>query len=172
MRMVHTREGAEVSCRAIAAGTAKDRKKIVKAVKSHVHRLVTDEWGHTVLMTLLSMTDDTALLKKTLGPELVEIIPELISHKHGRRVLLQLLAPDTPRYVPAWMQEWIHPAEIRITEAAAIERHREELEARHNKKKEGEEQEEEEEEEEEKENGGGGEVVVMVMARRRVTKMG
>ena len=43
LRMVHTREGAEVSCRAIAAGTAKDRKKIVKAVKSHVHRLVTDE---------------------------------------------------------------------------------------------------------------------------------
>lgn len=64
LHMIHTRYGARAACGALAYGTAKDRKKLVRALKGHVTAAATDEWGHLVLLKALSVVDDTALLKK------------------------------------------------------------------------------------------------------------
>ena len=37
----------------------------------HVKVMASDEWAHVVLMAALEHTDDTALLRKTLVPELL-----------------------------------------------------------------------------------------------------
>ena len=134
LRLCHTQDGARVACMCVAAGTAKDRKKVVKAMKGHVGKMVADEWAHTVIMTLLSMTDDTKLLVKSIIPEVIEVLPEVVSHKHGRRVVLQLLSTDVSSYVPGWMQGWIHPAEVTVTAATAIDAKRRELQDEHGDK--------------------------------------
>ena len=70
VRMVHTKEGAQVNCAVISYGTAKDRKKVIKAMSEHVGKLMNEEWGHIVLICALSLVDDTTLLRKSLVPEL------------------------------------------------------------------------------------------------------
>ena len=70
VRMVHTKHGAQVNCAVISYGSAKDRKKVIKAMAEHVEKLVNEEWGHVVLVCALSLVDDTTLLRKSLVPEL------------------------------------------------------------------------------------------------------
>lgn len=55
------------------------------------------------------------LLRKAILPELMAVLSETLTHPHARRIVLQLLAPDCPSYVPRWMQEWVHPAEVRVS---------------------------------------------------------
>lgn len=70
VRMVHTKHGAQVNCAVISYGSAKERKKVIKAMAEHVDKLVNEEWGHIVLVCALSLVDDTALLRKSLASEL------------------------------------------------------------------------------------------------------
>ena len=69
LRMVHTREGAQLACHIISYGSAKDRKKAVKAMTGQVMKMALDEWAHIVLICVLDKVDDTALLKKSILPE-------------------------------------------------------------------------------------------------------
>ena len=149
LHMVHSHAGAQVACHVLAVGTAKQRKKVIKAMKGelscpllylplgclslhgdytciaepflqivlgrlcsvlqgvsggqvhcctapetsrsaaggcqlsftllrrllagtgHVKVMSEDEWAHIVLLAALSFTDDTALLKKSIVPELL-----------------------------------------------------------------------------------------------------
>jgi pumilio family protein 6 len=66
LHMIHTHEGAEAACMVLAYGSAKDRKKAIKAFKGHVQAAVADEWGYLAVCTALGVTDDTALLKKNI----------------------------------------------------------------------------------------------------------
>ncbi|KAK9810029.1 hypothetical protein WJX72_003629 [[Myrmecia] bisecta] len=109
LRMVHTREGAKAACAVIAYGGAKERKKAIKAMKGHVKVMSEHEWGHSALIACLSRVDDTALLRKVLVAELVPLVGELVEHKFGRRILLQLLAPDCARYVPPNILAFVYP---------------------------------------------------------------
>ncbi len=70
LRMVHTHEGAAAACMVLAYGTPKDRKKVVRAMKGHVAKMVADEWGHVVLCMALGCVDDTALTGKIIVPEI------------------------------------------------------------------------------------------------------
>lgn len=100
LHMVHTKEGAKAACMAFAYGTAKDRKKALKCMKGHVGAMARDEWGHLVLITALSVVDDTTLLRKVVVSELQKDLGELAEHKYGYRVLVQLLHPCSGRYLP------------------------------------------------------------------------
>lgn len=66
LHMMHTHDGAAAACMVLAYGSAKDRKKAIKAFKGHVGAAARDEWGHLTLLTALSLVDDTALLRKGL----------------------------------------------------------------------------------------------------------
>jgi pumilio family protein 6 len=70
LHMIHTHEGTEAACMVLAYGSAKDRKKAIKAFKGHVAAAVTDEWGYLAVCTALSVTDDTALLRKNIISDL------------------------------------------------------------------------------------------------------
>ena len=84
LHMAHTRDGATAACAVFAYGSARDRKKAVRALKGHVLDMARDEWGHLVLLTCLSVVDDTSLLRKFIVPELQVGVTGWVS---GRSVL-------------------------------------------------------------------------------------
>lgn len=120
LKLVHTHDGAAAACMALAYGTPKDRKRLVKGMKGYVWQTAENEWGHAVVATALSVVDDTALTGKTLLPELKSKLEEWVTNKHAARVLLQLLAPDSHRYLPQSSYEMMHPpAKSMMVSAAA-----------------------------------------------------
>ena len=70
LHMLHTHHGCAASCMVLAYGTAKDRKKAVRALKGHVPAAMQDEWGHLAILTALSVVDDTSMLKKFVVAEI------------------------------------------------------------------------------------------------------
>ena len=100
VRMVHTKHGAQVNCAVISYGSAKDRKKVIKAMAEHVEKLVNEEWGHVVLVCALSLVDDTTLLRKSLVPELQ------VSRGHFSKatVACMLCLPVVPAIVSCTLQ--------------------------------------------------------------------
>ena len=115
MRMVHTRDGAAAAAAVLALGTAKDRKKAVKAMKGHVGTMARDEWASGVLAGALTHTDDTQLLSKVIASELGvaldagDAVTSILAHKHARRVLLQVLEPGAGRYLPPHTMRLVYP---------------------------------------------------------------
>ena len=65
-----TASGARVVSLAIARGTAKDRKQIIKTYKGVIRDLAADANGVSVLLTALDVIDDTVLTSKTIYGEL------------------------------------------------------------------------------------------------------
>ncbi|VVA97915.1 unnamed protein product [Arabis nemorensis] len=104
IRMVHTRDGSRVAMLCIKHGSAKERKKIIKAMKtdvgeSHVGKIASDQFGSMVLACIFSIVDDTKLVTKIIVRELMAILKDLVMDKNGRRTLLQLLHPNSSRYL-------------------------------------------------------------------------
>jgi pumilio family protein 6 len=104
--ILHTWEGAQVAMQVVAASTAKQRKAILKSFKTFAVKIACEEYGHLVLLRLLDSTDDTVLVRKTLYPELLPAMPQLVVHPHGRFLPLHLLlpAPVGRYYAPRNMQ--------------------------------------------------------------------
>ncbi|KAG9441017.1 hypothetical protein H6P81_016871 [Aristolochia fimbriata] len=98
VRMIHTREGSKLGILCIKHGGAKERKKIIKGMKGHVGKIAHDQYGSLVLVSILSVVDDTKLISKVIISGLQKILKELLLDKNGRRVILQLLRPNSPRY--------------------------------------------------------------------------
>ncbi|CCE66267.1 hypothetical protein TPHA_0P01090 [Tetrapisispora phaffii CBS 4417] len=89
--LVHTPEGADVACTLIAKANAKERKALIKNLKNHADKLIKNEHGNMVFITLLLTVDDTVLVFKSFGPSIKEIFSELVIDKFGRRPLLYIL---------------------------------------------------------------------------------
>ncbi|XP_023734090.1 pumilio homolog 24 [Lactuca sativa] len=99
VRMIHTKDGSKIGILCIKHGNAQERKKIIKGMKGHVSKIAQDRFGSMVLMCILSVVDDTRLIKKIIIRELQKVLKELIFDKNGRRPLLQLLHPNCSRYL-------------------------------------------------------------------------
>ncbi|KAI3847972.1 hypothetical protein MKW92_040151, partial [Papaver armeniacum] len=98
VRMIHTRAGSKLGILCVKHGSAKERKKIIKGMKSHVGKIAYDQCGSLVLACILSMVDDTKLINKIIIRELQTMLKDLALDKSGRRPLLQLLHPNYQRY--------------------------------------------------------------------------
>ncbi|XP_010465705.1 PREDICTED: pumilio homolog 24 [Camelina sativa] len=98
LRMVHTRDGSRLAMLCIKHGSAKERKKIIKAMKDHVQKVAFDQFGSMVLACIFSIVDDTKLVTKIIVRELEPTLKDLVMDKNGRRSLLQLLRPNSSRY--------------------------------------------------------------------------
>ncbi|KAF3456285.1 hypothetical protein FNV43_RR00935 [Rhamnella rubrinervis] len=98
VRMIHTRDGSRVGILCVKHGSAKERKKIIKGMKTDVSKIAHDQCGSMVLVCILSVVDDTELVKKVIIREVQKNLEELVSDKNGRRILLQLLHPNCSRY--------------------------------------------------------------------------
>ncbi|CAD7699200.1 unnamed protein product [Ostreobium quekettii] len=114
MKMVHTREGARASAMVVAYGTPKTRKAVVRNFKGYVREVAMDEWGSTVLATVLDRVDDTALTKKVVVPEVRKCLGELLLDRCGRRVVLNLLNPGSSLYWPPHLLKIMHPPERKL----------------------------------------------------------
>ena len=63
LAMLSSEDGALAVCRALAMGTAKNRKSAAKELRGHVLEVATHETGHMVLVQLMNVTDDTVRLR-------------------------------------------------------------------------------------------------------------
>ncbi|XP_021236021.1 pumilio homolog 3 isoform X2 [Numida meleagris] len=99
--LAHTHDGARVAMHCLWHGTPKDRKVIVKTMKTYIEKIATGEFSHLVLLAAFDCIDDTKLVKQLIITELNTSLPSLISSKHGKKVLLYLLSPRDPaHFVP------------------------------------------------------------------------
>ncbi|KAK4338905.1 hypothetical protein RND71_040367 [Anisodus tanguticus] len=98
VRMIHTKDGSKIGIFCIKHGSAKERKKIIKGMKDKVGKIARDKCGTLVLVSILSIVDDTKLLSKVIIRELEGILKELLSDQNGRRPILQLLHPNSTRH--------------------------------------------------------------------------
>ncbi|XP_016520177.1 pumilio homolog 3 isoform X1 [Poecilia formosa] len=97
--MAHTHDGARVAMHCLWHGTAKDRKVIIKTMKTYMVKFATGEFGHLVLLAIFDCVDDTKLVKQAVLSELLSVLPEVLGNKHGKKVLLYLLSPRNPNHM-------------------------------------------------------------------------
>ncbi|CAL8279943.1 unnamed protein product [Merluccius merluccius] len=97
--MAYTHDGARVAMHCLWHGTPKDRKVIIKTMKTYMVKFATGEFGHLVLLSIFDCVDDTKLIKQTVLAELMTSLDEVIHNKYGRKVLLYLLKPRDPDHV-------------------------------------------------------------------------
>ncbi|CAL6336891.1 unnamed protein product [Bathycoccus prasinos] len=70
LRLFHTREGATATNVMLSYAGAKQRKQVLKALKTQVWRVSQDECAHSTIMTLIDCVDDTNMLNKIILQEL------------------------------------------------------------------------------------------------------
>lgn len=105
--LVHTPEGAEVASTLIALANAKERKTLVKTLRQHSDKLIKNEHGNLVLITMFMTVDDTKLTDKAFSQELFtpQQLPELVQDKFSRRPILYLLKGLDGRYFAPKVQQ-------------------------------------------------------------------
>ncbi|XP_071118685.1 pumilio homolog 3-like [Haliotis cracherodii] len=94
--MIHTRDGSRVAMYCIWFGTVKDRKVILKSLKTHISRISQDEYGHMVLLAIFDVVDDTKFVSKVILEEMLKSLSLVAENQYGRKVLLYLLSPRDP----------------------------------------------------------------------------
>jgi pumilio family protein 6 len=107
--LAFTRSGSRVVCLALAYGTAKDRKHILKAYKDTLQQMAADPCAHIVVLTAYEVIDDTVLTSKSTFPELlskdadkqVENIVFSANDINARTVLLYLFQGRSKSLFPA-----------------------------------------------------------------------
>eukprot|EP00177_Eucheuma_denticulatum_P000791 GFKZ01001433.1.p1 GENE.GFKZ01001433.1~~GFKZ01001433.1.p1 ORF type:complete len:612 (+),score=107.53 GFKZ01001433.1:170-2005(+) len=70
IHLAHTKPGVYVAVTCIKILDAKHRKKVIRAVKTHVRKLLEDEYGHRLILALFEWVDDTRLVGKTISTEM------------------------------------------------------------------------------------------------------
>ncbi|NXA53121.1 PUM3 protein, partial [Nothocercus julius] len=99
--LAHTHDGARVAMHCLWHGTPKDRKVIVKTMKTYIEKIATGEFSHLVLLAAFDCIDDTKLVKQLIISEINASLPSIINNKHGKKVVLYLLSPRDPaHFVP------------------------------------------------------------------------
>ncbi|KFU89129.1 Pumilio domain-containing protein KIAA0020, partial [Chaetura pelagica] len=99
--LAHTHDGARVAMHCLWHGTPKDRKVIVKTMKTYIEKIATGEFSHLVLLAAFDCIDDTKLVKQLIISEINSSLPNIINNKYGKKVILYLLSPrDSAHFVP------------------------------------------------------------------------
>lgn len=97
--MAHTHDGARVAMHCLWHGTPKDRKVIIKTMKTYMVKFATGEFGHLVLLAVFDCVDDTKLVKQAVLLEILSSLDDVITNKYGKKVLLYLLSPRDPAHL-------------------------------------------------------------------------
>ncbi|KAG5359954.1 Pumilio-like proteiny domain family member 6 [Yarrowia sp. C11] len=107
--MVHTNEGSQVACKLLAMSSAKEKKTLLKSLKSFADTLAADQYGHMVMMTAFDTIDDTKSVVKAFSGELSEKpVHELFMDKNGRRPFLYAMLGRDSRYFNKLVLEQLH----------------------------------------------------------------
>ncbi|XP_032165082.1 pumilio homolog 3-like [Mustela erminea] len=96
--LAHTHDGARVAMHCLWYGTPKDRKVIVKTMKTYIEKVANGQYSHLVLLAAFDCIDDTKLVKQIIISEIISSLPNIVKDKYGRKVLLYLLSPRDPAH--------------------------------------------------------------------------
>lgn len=96
--LAHTHDGARVAMHCLWHGTPKDRKVIVKTMKTYIEKVANGQYSHLVLLAAFDCIDDTKLVKQIIISEITASLPNIVNDKYGRKVLLYLLSPRDPAH--------------------------------------------------------------------------
>ncbi|XP_058513355.1 pumilio homolog 3 isoform X2 [Ochotona princeps] len=96
--LAHTHDGARVAMHCLWHGTPKDRKVIVKTMKTYVEKVANGQYSHLVLLAAFDCIDDTKLVRQIIISEIISSLPNIVNDKYGRKVLLYLLSPRDPAH--------------------------------------------------------------------------
>jgi pumilio family protein 6 len=99
IKMIHSRDGARVAIYCLWYGTNKDRKLLIRSLKSFVVKIAKEEQGYPVLWTIFDIVDDTKLVSKIVLQELMSNFDEIINDPHGKKVLMYLIAPRNTKHL-------------------------------------------------------------------------
>jgi len=107
--LAFTKSGARVVCLALAYGSSKDRRTILKHYKTHIKLMAADAFAHQVLLAAYEVIDDTVMTAKSIIPELVskdldsetrdQELLGLATHINGRIPLIFLMSEEAPKWL-------------------------------------------------------------------------
>eukprot|EP00644_Phytophthora_capsici_P002297 jgi/Phyca11/507461/fgenesh2_kg.PHYCAscaffold_27_\ len=120
LALLATRNGARVVNKCISLGAAKDRKRIIKALKDKVLDACNHPSGYLVIMRIFDVVDDSVLVQKSILAEMNDELFSVAMHPSGRKVLLQLLSPLNKKYLSADDLELLEPPMVPSPEDATV----------------------------------------------------
>jgi pumilio family protein 6 len=91
LHLLSTRAGTQIVSYCVAYGTAKDRKRILKALKGYTRSSLLHRDAYLAILQVVLVTDDTVSVHKSLLAELLTVDPEKPSPDHA---LLQIAVHD------------------------------------------------------------------------------
>lgn len=107
--LAFTKSGSRLVCLALAYGSSKDRRTILKFFKTHIKLLASDLYGHNVLLAAYDIIDDTVMTAKAIFPELLskdleseardQDLMSQTEHLTARIPLLYLMSPEVPKWL-------------------------------------------------------------------------
>lgn len=107
--LAFTKSGSRLTCLALAYGSSKDRRTILRFFKGVTKLLAADVHGHSVILAAYDLIDDTVMTAKAIFPELLnkdmesgqreEELLGQINHLTARIPLLYLLDPGMPGWL-------------------------------------------------------------------------
>ena len=91
--IVHTKDGSDAAILMLARGSSKERKQMVKGLKSYVLKIAQDEFGFLVLIAATEIVDDVLLMdKQVLQPLLAsDFNADIAQNPNARLVISHLL---------------------------------------------------------------------------------
>mmetsp|Transcript_134 Transcript_134/g.223 ORF Transcript_134/g.223 Transcript_134/m.223 type:complete len:618 (-) Transcript_134:761-2614(-) len=97
---MHTKDGARFSSLCVLALPENSRIEMLQSLKESSIPIAHDEYGHMLLIALLHTVTNSENVVDFLVNDLLEKVDifGLASHRHGRLILLQILAPFSHRY--------------------------------------------------------------------------
>jgi len=98
VHIVHTKDGGKVAMQCVWFSNAKQRKKIIKALKSFIVKMACEEHGCFALIAVLDSVDDTKFVCKAVLDELFKSIDTVFENENGRKVLTYLISPRDKRF--------------------------------------------------------------------------
>ncbi|KAL7750059.1 Pumilio y domain member 6 [Sorochytrium milnesiophthora] len=120
--ILHNKDGALITIKAIQHGSAKDRKVILKTFKSFVTKIASEDYGHLVLLQIFDAVDDTVLVSKSIVSELLTSLSLAFENKCFRKTIHFLVSPRNPKYfAPSVMQYMSHATSKKSQYARYVE---------------------------------------------------
>lgn len=71
VHFAHTKAGMYVAVSCVKILDAKHRKKVVRGLKTHIRKILENEYGHRLILGMFEWIDDTRLVGKTVSTEML-----------------------------------------------------------------------------------------------------